>query len=212
MIESELLAAFAGYACYGLLACSFIDLAQFSISLEPPGRLWLRDVLHVTPVQLTPAAASHHDNAVMNAVIDLILIALFFAQHSIMSRLSYQSAVSRRCGQAGERVLHLIASCAAARLLTRQWRHIPQSLYDLSQYPFLCIGVQLLSMASFLFLLLSLVTVAWYDLFRYCAALTGQSSPSIPSVVPFVYRCTRQPLFSAVLGIIWCNPSMVSSH
>ena len=131
-------------------------------------------------------------------------------QHSLMSRQRFQQWVKRRgLSPPFERLAHLLCSCAAVQALLLCWRPLPGLVYALSPSSPLYLPVQALAVASFAFVLASLVTATYYDLFNFRGALGGTTAPGVPEVLPAVYRCTRQPLFSALLGVLWCSPRMV---
>jgi len=190
---------------YALLAYYFLSFAFFSISFVT-SRMWLRDDLYA---RLHRQAPTKQNTEPLRAVaIDLMLLALFMLQHSVMSRLSFQSAVHSVAGKAAERLLHLLLSCLTAQFMMQQWRDIPLLLYAVPEDSLVFYCLQLLSALSFAWLMFSLITVTYYDLFRYRAALTGEEFPGVPEVLPAVYRITRQPVFSSLLGVFWCTSNM----
>jgi len=180
---------------YALLSFSFIELAVFSVRLS-------------SSQSLQPAHDSTKATLLRAVVQDVVLLTLFGLQHSIMSRPAFQKLVKSWCSAPIERLLHLVASTAAARLIMAHWRDLPHILYTARPGSLLYNALTGLSMLSFGFLLLSLLTAARYDLMRYYTALSGKQQPSIPQILPWVYRCTRQPLFSAMLAVFWCSPTM----
>ena len=193
---------------YALLAYYFLSFAFFSISFVT-SRMWLRDGLYA---RLHRQAPTRQQTEPVTAVaIDLLLLALFMLQHSVMSRLSFQSAVHSVAGKAAERGLHLLLSCLTAQFMMQQWRDMPMLLYSMAEDSLPFYAVQLLSALSFAWLIASLLTVTYYDLFRYRAALTGEEFPGVPEVLPAVYRVTRQPVFSSLLGVFWSTSNMVST-
>jgi hypothetical protein len=163
---------------------------------------------------------------------NLALLVIFAVQHSFMGRLWVKSWSARWMGTTGERVVHLVSSCFVMQLLLFGWQPQPcvsvwslDSIFehDLSvsvalSVPHLleCLlgGVlHMLSAVSCLFLLLSLAQIQWYDLFGYRQAFVPHLKLPMAFQIhphPMVYRVSRNPLFTALLAVIWCNRHMVS--
>ena len=208
-----LLARLCSCIYYALLWCSFLEIALFAADFTFHLPLVLNTTNDDEPrhVDGAPGGAFFYpgQSLWLSALVNLILLCVFTFQHSLMSRVPFQALIKQRLNHSMERLLHLIASCTVVHALIVCWQPMPAVVFSLSPSSLPYLVLRAASIVSFLFLLASLVTVTWYDLFNYRAALCGEKYPGIPQVVPFVYRCTRAPIFSALLGVFWSTPHMV---
>lgn len=172
----------------------------------------------------------HHPTDWATVTRPLLLFLLFSLQHSIMGRLRVQKTLSNLLGKGGERVAFLLASCVAVQGLMAAWRPLPcvavwqlpsvmHPTHGTAHSPLSAIALGVGSLLDVLFLLsagwmmLALGQIAYFDLFRYRQSFVGGLQlPTVPQMKPqppLVYRVTRQPLFSALLGCMWATSQMV---
>jgi protein-S-isoprenylcysteine O-methyltransferase Ste14 len=142
--------------------------------------------------------------------IDLGLLALFGVSHSVMARAGFKRRWTKLVGRAAERSVYVLVSSAALALMFREWRALPQPLWDVAQ-PAVRGALSILAVAGFLLAAASTFFTDHFDLFGLRQTwLYFRARPYAP--VPFkqraVYRVVRHPMMLGLLVSFWATPAM----
>jgi methanethiol S-methyltransferase len=147
-------------------------------------------------------------------LIDLTLLALFAAQHSIMARPWFKRVWTRVIPQPIERSTYVLASSIILILLMWQWRAIDQLVWNTE--PPLLRGL-LWGLFAIGWLLVPFVTLLLnhFDLFgtrQVWLHLRGRAYEALPFQVPSIYKRVRHPLYVGWTISFWATPTMSVGH
>ena len=147
-------------------------------------------------------------------VINILLIALFAIQHTIMARKGFKKKLTRLIPAAAERSTFVLITGLVLILIQWQWRPIPITIWsvehEMAQFIINVIfwsGWGLVVFASFLinhFELFGLQQI-WFNLVK-------KPIPEISFKMPFLYKVVRHPIMLGVLIGIWFTPFMTVGH
>lgn len=147
-------------------------------------------------------------------LIDLVLLALFAVQHSLMARPAFKALWTRIIPAAAERSTHVLFSSLALILLFRFWQPLGGQVWSIHS----TVG-QVLMYAGFAFgwalVLYSTFLINHFDLFglrQVWLHLRGQAYRPLAFKTPAAYRLVRHPLYVGWFFAIWCTPQMSMTH
>ena len=147
-------------------------------------------------------------------VIDLVLIALFGLQHSVMARRGFKQRWTRIVPPQIERSVYVLIASAMLIILFLFWRPIAGTVWDAQRTPFemlLWIGFA----AGWGIILLSTFLLNHFELFGLQQAwlyLSGRTAAKPQMRKPLFYRYVRHPLYSGFFLAFWSTPYMTTSH
>jgi protein-S-isoprenylcysteine O-methyltransferase Ste14 len=147
-------------------------------------------------------------------VINLLLLALFAVQHSVMARPAFKRVWTRIIPEPIERSTYVLISCAVTVLLMWQWRGIDYLVWNAEQpvlrgllWGLFAIGWLLVPFATLL--------INHFDLFgtrQVWLYLRGREYQSLPFRTPSLYRHMRHPLYVGWAISFWATPTMTAGH
>jgi protein-S-isoprenylcysteine O-methyltransferase Ste14 len=144
-------------------------------------------------------------------VTDLLLLALFGVQHSVMARRSFKRWWTRVVPPALERSTYVVATCAVLLLLFWFWIPIQAPVVWRVVHP---VGVAVLwalfGLGSVV-VLVSTFLIDHFELFglqQAMARLTNRPTPEARFRTPMLYRYVRHPLYLGLLIGLWSVPTM----
>ena len=182
---------------YGLFLAVFLYLIAFVGNLGVP-----------RSVDLGPAAAT-----TTAVAIDLLLIALFGLQHSVMARPAFKRWLTRRVPAAIERSTFVAAGSLVLALLFWQWRPLAGTVWQADG------GTAILLWSLFALgwatALLSTFLINHFDLFGLRQSwLHLLDRPLVPLAfrTTLLYRLVRHPLMLGLLMAFWFTPHMSVGH
>ena len=148
-------------------------------------------------------------------VADLLLLALFGVQHSVMARRGFKHWWTRVVPAAVERSTYVLATCAVLALMFRFWVpiHAPV-IWRVEQGA----GVALLwglFALGWALALASTFQIDHFELFglqQVIARLTQRAAPETRFKTPLLYRYVRHPLYSGLLLTFWSVPVMTAGR
>lgn len=148
-------------------------------------------------------------------IVDVLLLALFALQHSVMARRSFKRWWTRIVPPAVERSTFVLAASLALALLLWQWRPIPEPVvWNVDSIT----GMQVLWSVFWLgwaVLLISTFLINHFELFglrQIFARLSGRAPPEQEFRTPFFYRYVRHPIYLGFLLGFWATPVMTAGH
>lgn len=182
---------------YGLFLAVFLYLVAFVGNLGVP-----------RSVDVGPAAGTATAMA-----IDLLLIALFGLQHSVMARPAFKRRITRIVPPAIERSTFVLAASLVLALLFWQWRPLGATVWQAGG------GVAILMWSLFALgwatVLLSTFLINHFDLFGLRQSwMHLLDRPLVPLAfrTTLLYRIVRHPIMLGFLLAFWFTPHMTMGH
>ncbi|UFZ02529.1 isoprenylcysteine carboxylmethyltransferase family protein [Bradyrhizobium ontarionense] len=152
-------------------------------------------------------------NVVEAILVDLLLLALFAIQHSVMARPVFKRWWMRIIPAASERSTYVLLSSLILLLLFWQWRPIPSPVWQVEGLAAgVLIGIHWLGWAI---VLASTYMIDHFDLSglrQAYFAWRGAEAPAQPFKTPLLYRLVRHPLMLGFLLTFWATPEMTIGH
>lgn len=165
---------------------------------------------------LTPVAIDSPRSAALGPalLVNLALVALFGAQHSVMARKPFKRWITRFIPQAAERSTFVLAATCCLALLMYRWEPLGGMVWQAS-------GTALRSAIYGLFgfgwvlVLGSTFAINHFDLFglrQSWLAFVGRRYEPLRFRTPWLYRLVRHPLYLGFFFGLWATPVMTLTH
>ena len=187
-----------GIASYALGSASLLYLICFVSNIVVP------KTIDSTPVgAIAPAV-----------LVDLILVALFAFQHSVMARPGFKERWTRIVPKPAERSTYVLITAGVLALLFWQWQPIPGLVWNVDN----ALGKGLLQGLFWLgwaTLFASTFMINHFDLFglrQVYLRLKSEPYRPLPFVEVALYRFVRHPIMLGLLIGFWATPSMSLGH
>ncbi len=165
----------------------------------------------LVPKSLDSAPAGALGTAI---AVNLGLLALFTAQHSIMARPAFKRLWTRIVPQPVERSTYVLFSCLAVAVLIWQWRTIDGIVWDV-QTPVLRTLLWILFATGWLMIPAVSLLIDHFDLFglrQVWLHARGLEYRALPFRTPLVYARVRHPLYVGWAIAFWATPTMTVGH
>jgi methanethiol S-methyltransferase len=146
--------------------------------------------------------------------IDLLLIALFGVQHSVMARPGFKRAWTKVAPEPVERSLFVLFASLALIILFVFWRPVPTPVWTVSN-PIAAGVLWALFGLGWLIVLLSTFLISHFELFglqQVFFHLRGREAAAPKFRQPFFYKVVRHPLYSGFFLAFWAAPAMTVGH
>jgi len=146
--------------------------------------------------------------------INLLLLGLFAAQHSVMARPAFKRVWTRVVPEPIERSTYVLLSCVVTIVLMWQWRGIDTVVWDVQQ-PAARMAIWILFAIGWLLVPAVSFYIDHFDLFgmrQVWLHLRGRPYQSLPFAVPGLYRHVRHPLYIGWTIAFWATPTMSMGH
>jgi protein-S-isoprenylcysteine O-methyltransferase Ste14 len=148
------------------------------------------------------------------ATINVLLLAAFGLQHSIMARPAFKRLWTRVVPHPIERSTYVLASSAVLVLLFWQWRPIAGTLWNV-QNPTGRSALWALFAAGWLMVPAVSLMISHADLFglrQTWLYFRGREYSSLPFRTPLLYAHIRHPLYVGWAIFFWAAPVMTYGH
>lgn len=170
-------------------------------------------------VGASPVLPTHVDKGmqaplVSALVIDLLLIALFGIQHSVMARKGFKAAWMKVVPAPIERSTYCLATALALGALFLFWHPVGGSVWSITDpalrgvvWALFWLGWGILFIATFL--------ISHFELFGLAQAwrsFRGIAPKPAQFRTPLFYRYVRHPIYTGILLGFWATPDMTGSH
>ena len=165
---------------------------------------------------LTPVAIDSPRNGALGAalLVNLVLVGLFGAQHTVMARKPFKRRLARVIPEAMERPTFVLAATLLLALMMWQWQPLGGVVWAVETpairallYGVFYLGWVLLFAASF--------SINHFDLFGLRQAWLGFRGKRYTPVQfrnPWLYRQVRHPLYLGFFLGLWATPTMTVTH
>jgi protein-S-isoprenylcysteine O-methyltransferase Ste14 len=147
-------------------------------------------------------------------VINMLLLAVFAIQHSVMARPAFKAWWTRIIPQAAERSTYVLLSSLALIALFYFWQPMGGVIWQVENR-----SGQLPLLAGFGFgwalVLYSTFLINHFDLFglrQVWLQLLGKPYTALPFKTPAAYKLVRHPLYLGWFFAFWCTPQMTAAH
>lgn len=187
-----------GIVCYALFFATFLYAIGFVCNLYVPRSM---------DGPPTGAFAT-------SLAIDLALLLLFAAQHSVMARSGFKRALTRFIPEPAERSTYVLTSSVALIVLFAFWQPLGGLVWSVDQ-PVAVIVLYSLCAFGWLLVLVATFLINHFDLFGLRQVwLYARSRPYTPLKfgTPGPYRLVRHPLYVGWLFAFWATPTMTLTH
>ena len=148
-------------------------------------------------------------------IADLLLLALFGVQHSVMARQGFKRWWTRFVPPLVERSTYVVATCAALALMFCFWVPITTPVvWKVERAPAVAILWALWGL-GWVLALVSTFLLNHFELFglqQVFARLTHRALPEAQFRTPLLYRYVRHPLYLGLLLGLWSMPVMTAGH
>jgi protein-S-isoprenylcysteine O-methyltransferase Ste14 len=184
--------------------CYLIFLAAFLYAIGFVGNL-------VVPRSIDHGVAAPFVEAI---VINVLLLGLFAAQHTVMARPAFKRWWTRLVPKTIERSTYVLLSSLALFLLFWQWRTMPAIIWDVSWLPGRT-GLWVLFALGWATVLMSTFMISHFDLFglrQVYLAWRGAEYTDLEFRTSLLYRVVRHPLMLGFIVAFWATPTMTVGH
>ena len=148
-------------------------------------------------------------------VVNLLLLAVFAVQHSVMARRGFKRWWTRIVPPSVERSTYVLAATAALALLLWQWRPIADPVVWTVRDPAAVKALQVVFWLGWGILLLATFLINHFELFglrQVFSRLVGRDIPAAEFRTPLLYRYVRHPIYLGFLLAFWSAPVMSAGH
>jgi protein-S-isoprenylcysteine O-methyltransferase Ste14 len=188
---------------YGV-ACHLLFFANFAYLLGFVG-----NVLVPKSIDSSPSGS-----VASGVAIDLLLIAAFALQHSIMARPAFKRIWTRIIPQPIERSTYVLASCIVTFVLIWQWQAIDVVIWNV-QHPVARALLWALFASGWMMVPAVSLMIDHFDLFgtrQVWLFLRGREYTALPFRTPLLYDRIRHPLYVGWAAAFWVTPTMTMGH
>lgn len=147
-------------------------------------------------------------------VVNVLLLALFAVQHSVMARKPFKRWLTHYIPAAVERSTYVLLASLALLLLFWQWRPLPQVLWHVAD-THLAIAITGVSLFGWVLVFSSTFLINHFELFglqQVVHNLTGRTAAAPKFRTPLLYRLVRHPLYLGFIVAFWATPTMTAGH
>jgi len=143
-------------------------------------------------------------------IVDLLLMALFAIQHSVMARPQFKRWWTQFVPAPVERSTFVLFASLALLLLYWQWQPIPTVVWQVSnpQIAALVLGLELF---GWVLVLISTFLINHFELFglhQVVNNLAGKPMPALRFKTPLLYKLVRHPIYLGFIIAFWAAPTM----
>jgi methanethiol S-methyltransferase len=207
-VGGVLIAAY-GVAAYVMFLLTFLYLIGFVADAD-----FMVGGVHLVGKSIDRGGLGDGTLTVTAVVIDVLLLALFAIQHSVMARAGFKRWWTRIVPPSAERSTYVIASNICLIALVVAWYPITHDIWRVTAQPWRTV-LTAVALLGWAIALLSTLLIDHFDLFgvrQVFARLRGRRPAEHAFTTPFFYRAVRHPLYLGFLLAFWVTPRMTLGH
>lgn len=147
-------------------------------------------------------------------IINLLLMALFAVQHSVMARRRFKAWWTQFVPEPVERSTYVLFASLSLLLLFWQWRPLPSVIWDVDS-PDLAVTLVTLSLAGWVLVFMSTFIINHFELFglhQVTNHLVGKEATPPRFKTPLLYKFVRHPIYLGFIIAFWAAPTMTAGH
>ena len=144
-------------------------------------------------------------------IVDVILLGVFAAQHSVMARPGFKRVWTRIVPPVIERSTYVLLASVVLALLFWQWRPLPGVIWDV-QNDIAALVIQLLFVAGWAITVISTVLINHSDLFGLRQVRLQEKYTELGFRTPSLYNLVRHPIMLGFIIAFWATPKMTFGH
>jgi protein-S-isoprenylcysteine O-methyltransferase Ste14 len=203
------LIAVYGLAVYLMFLIAFLYLIGFVLDAD-----FMVGALHVVGKSVDRGGLGDGTLTVTAVVADVLLLALFGVQHSVMARAGFKRWWTRVVPPSAERSTYVLASNICLIALLVAWFPITHDIWRVTAQPWRAV-LTATTVVGWVITLLSTVLIDHFDLFgvrQVIARWRGRRLVEHKFSTPLLYRAVRHPLYLGFLIAFWVTPRMTLGH
>jgi protein-S-isoprenylcysteine O-methyltransferase Ste14 len=207
-VGGVLIAAY-GVVAYVMFLLTFLYLIGFVADAD-----FMVGGVHLVGKSIDRGGLGDGTLTVTAVVIDVLLLALFAIQHSVMARAGFKSWWTRVVPHSAERSTYIIASNICLIVLVVAWYPITHDIWRVTAQPWRTV-LTATALLGWTIALLSTFLIDHFDLFglrQVFARLRGRRPAEHDFRTPLFYRMVRHPLYLGFLLAFWATPRMTLGH
>jgi protein-S-isoprenylcysteine O-methyltransferase Ste14 len=147
-------------------------------------------------------------------LVNVLLMSLFAAQHSVMARKSFKQWWTKFVPPAIERSTYVLFASLALMLLFWQWRPMPAMVWQVSDTT-LAMALTELSLVGWAVVFVSTFLINHFELFglqQVALNMRGREAGELRLKSPLLYKVVRHPIYLGFLIAFWATPAMTAGH
>jgi methanethiol S-methyltransferase len=203
-----LIAAY-GVAAYVMFLLTFLYLIGFVTNAD-----FMVGGVHVVGKSIDRGGLGDGTLTVTAVLVDVVLLALFAIQHSVMARAGFKRWWTRIVPPSAERSTYVLASNLCLIALVAAWHPITDDIWRVTAQPWRTV-LTATGLVGWVIALLSTLLIDHFDLFgvrQVFARLRGRRPAEHSFTTPYFYRVVRHPLYVGFLLAFWVTPRMTLGH
>jgi protein-S-isoprenylcysteine O-methyltransferase Ste14 len=203
------LIALYGVAVYLMFLVAFSYLIGFVIDAD-----FMVGTLRVVGKSIDRGGLGDGALTAKAVVFDVLLLALFGVQHSVMARAGFKRWWTRVVPPSAERSTYVLASNICLIALLVAWFPITHDIWRVTAQPWRAV-LTATSLVGWAIVLLSTLLIDHFDLFgvrQVIARLRERRLVEHEFATPILYRVVRHPLYLGFLIAFWVTPRMTLGH
>jgi protein-S-isoprenylcysteine O-methyltransferase Ste14 len=151
----------------------------------------------------------------LNALgLDMLLLAIFAVQHSVMARPWFKRAWTRVVPEPAERSTYVLLSSLALMALFAFWQPLGGTVWNIGNPAFRMMMYMMFGL-GFAVVLIATFLINHFDLFglrQVWLYLVGKPYTNLTFRTPMFYKYVRHPLYVGWLMAFWFTPTMTGAH
>jgi protein-S-isoprenylcysteine O-methyltransferase Ste14 len=147
-------------------------------------------------------------------VVNLLLMALFAVQHSVMARKQFKQWWTQYVPKSVERSTYVLFASLSLLLLFWQWRPIPAIVWRIDA-PDVAVTIATVSLLGWVIVFTSTFMINHFELFglhQVASNLTDRKMPEPRFRTPLYYNFVRHPIYLGFIIAFWAAPVMTEGH
>ncbi len=184
-----------GIVCYLIFLATFLYLVGFVGNI-------------LVPKSIDSGLASDFSSSIL---IDVLLLVLFAAQHSVMARPGFKQVWTRVVPPSIERSTYVLLSSLVLILLFWQWRPLLPIVWDL-QNALAVVVLQALFAVGWGIVVMSTILINQSDMLGLRQVELQENYTDLGFRTPSLYKFTRHPIMLGFLIAFWATPRMTLGH